>query len=84
MIKKRRSLSKSDIGKFRKFVIFFNSERTRDLTDAPASIYDRKTATRRFSTFREILRSLSLAQSLLKDRNAARWRIENRGVQLLS
>ena len=42
-------------------------------TDVPASIYDRKT---------NILRSLSLVQSLLKGRNATIWRIGHREVKL--
>ena len=38
-----------------------NSERTFDLTDFSASIYDRGTAVRRFDTSTGILRSLSPA-----------------------
>ena len=34
--------------------------------DVPASIYDRKTAARRFDTLHEILRSFSLVKSLPK------------------
>ena len=62
-----------------KFVIFMlmifpNYESTFGLTDVPASIYDRKTAARPFDTIHDILRSLSLVQSLLKDRNSPNWR----------
>ena len=48
---------------------FFNRESTYDLKDVLASIYDRKTAIRRFDTINDILRPLSLVQSLLKGRN---------------
>ena len=41
-----------------------------DFRDVEASIYDRKTAAQPFDTTDDILRSLSLAQSLLKDQNA--------------
>ena len=53
-----------------------------DSTDVPASIYDRKMDARLFDTIHEILRCLSLAQSLLKGRNAPIWRIGNQGVNL--
>ena len=43
-------------------------------------VYDRKTAARPFDTIHDILRSLSLAQALLKRRNSPIWRIGNRGV----
>ena len=46
----------------------FNCESTGDLTDTTASIYDRKTAARPFDTINDIFRSLSLVQTLLKDR----------------
>ena len=49
---------------------FFNYETTCDVRDVPASIYDTKTAARRFDTIHDILRSLGLAQSLRKRRNA--------------
>ena len=55
-------------------LIFLNCESTCDLADVPASIYDRKTAARPFDTIHDILRCLSLAQSLLKGRNAPIWR----------
>ena len=55
-----------------KFVIFvsltfLNAESMSDSTD-------KKTAARRFDTIHDILRSLSLEQSLLKGRNAPIWR----------
>ena len=46
-------------------LIFFNCERTCDLTDVQAWIYDRKMVARRFDTIHVILRTLRLAQSLL-------------------
>ena len=49
----------------------------------PAPIYDRKTAARRFDTIHAILRPLSVAQSLIEDRNEPIWRIGNRGVNEL-
>ena len=69
--------------KIAKFVIFeslafFNAER--DLTDFSASIYGRKTAVRRFETIHYILRSLSLAQSLLKGVNTPIWHKGSRAV----
>ena len=48
---------------------FLNFESTCDLTDVQASMYERKTAARPFDTIHDILRSLSLVQSLLKGRN---------------
>ena len=54
---------------------FLNCESTCDLTDVPASIYDRKMDARPFDTIRDILRCLSLVQSLLKGRNAPIWRM---------
>ena len=65
-------------------LIFLNCGRTCDLTDDTASIYDRKTAARHFDTIHDILRALSLAQSLLKGRNAPVSRSGNRGVNLSS
>ena len=61
---------------------FLNCESTSDLTDVPASRYDRKTAARPFDSIHDILRSISLAQSFLKGRNAPIWRIGNRGVKV--
>ena len=49
-----------------------NCESMRDLTDVPASIYDRKMDARPFDTIHDIL--LSLVESLLKGRNASIWR----------
>ena len=48
---------------------FLNFGSTCDLTDVPASINDRKTDARPFDTIYDILRCLSLLQSLFKDRN---------------
>ena len=47
---------------------------TCDLTKVPALIYNRKTAARPFDTIHDILRALSLVQSLLKGWNASIWR----------
>ena len=63
-------------------LIFLNCESKFDSTDVPSWIYDRKTAARPFDTIHDILRCLSLAQSLLKGRNAPIWRIGNRGVKV--
>ena len=63
------------------WILFLNCERTCGLTDVPASIYDRKTAARPFDTNHNIIRCLSLAQFLLKGRNAPIWRIGNPGVK---
>ena len=70
------------IVKFRIFLlsIILNCQRTIDLMDVP-SFYDRKTASRRFYTIHDILRSLRLVQSLLKGWNASIWHFENRGVK---
>ena len=62
-------------------LIFLNCESKFDLTDVPSSIYDRKMDARPFDTIHDILRCLSLAQSLHKGRNAPIWRIGNRGVK---
>ena len=51
-------------------LIILNSECTCDLTNVAASIYDRKIAVQTFDTIHDILRSLSLAQSLFEGRNA--------------
>ena len=51
------------------------------MTDLPASIYDKKTTARRFDTLNLILRSISFAQSLLKDQNGQIWRIGHRRVK---
>ena len=53
---------------------FLICENQYDSKDFPAPINDRKTAARPFDTINEILRSLGLAQSLLKSRNAQIWR----------
>ena len=73
------------IVKFEKIMalIFLNCESKFDSTDVPSWIYDRKTAARPFDTIHDILRCLSLAQSILKGRNAPIWRIGNRGVKKL-
>ena len=60
---------------------FLHYESRYDLTDVPASIHDSKTVSRRFNTIYDIFRSLSLAQSLLKGRNAPICRSENGGVK---
>ena len=44
--------------------LFSNCERTCYSTNAPASIYNRKTAVRPFDTINDIVRSLSLVESL--------------------
>ena len=62
---------------------FLSFESTSNLTDFPSSIYDIKSAAQPFDTIHDILRSLSLAKFLLKDRNASIWRIENREVKPL-
>ena len=59
---------------------FLNCVSKFDLTDVLGSIYDRKTAARPFDTIYDILRSLSVAQSLLKGQNSRIWRVGNRGV----
>ena len=61
-------------------LISLNSENTCYLTDVPALIYNRKTAAGRFDLINDFLRSLGLALSLLKDRNAPIWSIGNQGV----
>ena len=55
-------------------MIFLNCARMYDLTDVPASNYDRKTDGRPFDTIHYILQCLSRVQSLLKGRNAPIWR----------
>ena len=60
-------------------LIFLNCDSKFDLTDA--SKYDRKMDARPFDTIHDILRCLSVAQSLLKGRNAPISRIGNRGVK---
>ena len=52
-----------------------NFESSLYLTDVPAAMYDRKTAARPFGTIHDILRSLSLVQSLFKGRNAPTLRL---------
>ena len=54
---------------------FFICESTCDLTDVQPSMYDRKTAARPFKIIHVIIRSLSLAQTFLRDRNAPIWRM---------
>ena len=51
-------------------LMFLNCESTCDLTDVQASLYDRKIDVRSFDTTHDILRWLSLVQSLLIGRNA--------------
>ena len=65
---------------------FFNYESTCDLTDVPASIYERKTAARPFDTIHALLRSLSLSQSLLNDLRdtAIRKKYDQISVQLMT
>ena len=46
---------------------------TCDLTDVPASNYDREMDARPFDTINDILRFLSLVQYLLKGRNGPIW-----------
>ena len=71
--------SKKALTEISQILLFFDFE-TCDSTDVPASNYARKIAARPFDTIHDILRCLSLAQSLLKGRNAPIWRIGNRGV----
>ena len=52
-----------------------------DLVDVPASIYVRKTAVQNFETIHDILRHLSLAQSLSKRRNAPIWPAGTEGLK---
>ena len=65
-------------------LIFYISDSTCDLTDVPASIYDRKTAARRFDIIDDLQRSLGLAQSFLKGRNASIWRKREQTLMILS
>ena len=68
------------IVKFVKIIaLFFNNKTTYDLTNVPASVYDRKSAARPFDTIHEILKSHGLAQSLLKGQNAPIRRVEDLG-----
>ena len=53
---------------------FFNWESTCKLTDVSDSIYDIKMDARPFDIIHDILRCLSLVQSLFEDRNAPIWR----------
>ena len=62
-------------------LIILNCESMFDLTDVSASTYDRRMDARPFDTINDILRCLSLAQSLLKGRNAPIWHIGNRRVK---
>ena len=52
---------------------FFELERTGYLADVSVSNYDTKTDARPFDTINDILRCLSLVQSLLKGRNPPIW-----------
>ena len=52
-----------------------------DMQKVPATIYGRKTSTRRFDTIYHIKRSFNLTQSLLKGQSARIWRSDNRGVK---
>ena len=72
------------IAKFLKCMalIFWNRASTCGSTDLPVAIYDRKIAARRFDSIHDILRFLSLAQSLLKGLSAPIWHIGNRGVNI--
>ena len=63
-------------------LIFLNNQSTSDLTDVPASIYDRKAKDPPFDNNQDILRSLSLAKSFREGRSAPIWRSGNRGVKL--
>ena len=71
------------IVKFVKIMVqtFLKCERTCDLSDVPATMYDRKTTARPFDTIHGILRSLSLTRSRLKGWNAPICRIRNWGVK---
>ena len=78
---------RSQSRKFVKFVkilaqTFLNCESTCDSTDVSASKYDRKPAAQPFNTIHDIIRSLSLMQSLLKGRNELIWRIGDQGVKI--
>ena len=69
-------------------MIFSNGARTCDLTDVPASNYDRKMDARPFDTIHDILSCLSLVQSLFKGRNAqarinAYETVGNQGVKII-
>ena len=61
-------------------LFFLNCESKCDLKKLSASINNKKIAARPFDTIHDILRSLSLAQYLLKRRKAPIWRIGNQGV----
>ena len=62
---------------------FFNYERKFDSIDSPSSVYDRKSAAWRFDTIQNILRSFSLAESLLKGRTVLIRRSRNQGVKII-
>ena len=64
-----------------KAVIVWKCESRCELTDVPASLNDKKNPARLFDTISDILRSLSLAQSLLKVWNAPICRIGNRRLK---
>ena len=61
----KSTLKKSQICDIRAFD-FFNWQKSFDLTDVSSWIYDRTTVAQSFDTIHDILRSLSLAQALLK------------------
>ena len=65
-------------------MLFFNGERTCGLRDVPASIYDRKIEARLFDTNHNILRCLSLAQSVLKGGKVPIWRMRAPTLMRLS
>ena len=77
MISQSRAI-RSKSQKIVKFVIFgvfifFNCESTCDFTDITASIYDRKMDARLFDNIHDILRCISLVQSLLEALLAQIW-----------
>ena len=54
------------------FNVLLNGESTCDLKIVPDSNHDRKTTSRRFETIHDLVRSLRLAQSIVKGQNAHR------------
>ena len=61
-------------------LIFSKCESTFVLTEARASIFDRKTAARPFDTNHDILWSLSLVQSLLKGAKSPNLQVGTQGL----
>ena len=61
----------------------WNFESSCDLTNASASLYDRKTAARPFDTIHDIKLSISFAQSLLKGRNAPTGTSGTKGLTVI-